>query len=81
MWGLDIGAACDIHDYMYATGTTEYDKDLADMTFWTNMRRIIEVNTSFAPLRWLRNRRARTYYLAVSRCGGGAFWSGKHGTS
>ena len=78
IWGLCITAACEIHDYMYAIGETLADKEEADRVFLNNLLRIIDAGTRYDWLKRLRNRRARTYYLAVVELGGPAFWSGKN---
>lgn len=73
IWGLDISHACDIHDFCYFIGSTPEDKEDADLLFLQNTRRLIEEGSKFPPLKWLRKRRARTYYLAVKKFGGDAF--------
>jgi hypothetical protein len=78
LYGLSIKSAADIHDYMYYVGTTLQDKQEADRVFLNNMLRIIEANTSFKPLAWLRTHRAYKYYWAVERFGGPAFWNDKN---
>lgn len=78
MYGLDVSEACNIHDWMYATGLTIEDKAAADRVFLNNLLRIIDANTSWWLLRRLRYRRARTYFEAVQHFGGPAFWTGKN---
>ena len=78
IWGLCITPACDIHDFQYATGETIADKESADRAFLNNMLRLIEAGTKWRWLKRLRARRARTYYDAVRRFGGPAFWAGKN---
>lgn len=78
IWGLRITPACDIHDFMYALGETEADKCEADRVFLNNMIRLIDAAGSWSIVRWLRQRRAMTYYQAVHELGGPAFWSGKN---
>jgi len=75
IWGLSITAAADIHDWMYNEGRTRADKDQADQVFLTNLTNL--VNQAAWCLRWLRNRRAKKYYLAVKIFGWGAFKAGK----
>jgi hypothetical protein len=76
IWGLKITAACDIHDFMYAVGKTLKDKEEADRVFFNNMLRLIDKGSPW--LKWLRRRRAKTYYDAVCLLGGPAFWAGKN---
>jgi hypothetical protein len=78
MYGLSITEAANIHDYMYYVGMTLEDKREADRVFLNNMIRIIEANSKFWVLEFLRKRRAKKYYLAVDWFGGPAFWSGKN---
>ncbi|OHD24621.1 MAG: hypothetical protein A2Y38_16740 [Spirochaetes bacterium GWB1_59_5] len=78
MYGLDVAPACNIHDWMYVAGQTLADKEEADRVFLNNLLRLIVAADGPAWLRWLRRRRARTYYEAVSHFGGPAFWSGKN---
>jgi hypothetical protein len=78
IYGLRITVACDIHDFMYATGRSIEDKQTADRVFLNNMIRIIEAKTKRFFLRKLRTTRAYTYYLSVCNFGGPAFWSGKN---
>lgn len=70
VYGLSIKAACFIHDYMYAIGTTSQEKETADQIFLNNMLLIIGKETTTLPfigrhLRSLRRWRAMTYYNAV----------------
>lgn len=74
MWGLDVTKACNIHDYMYHVGVTEKDKVFADEVFYANLKRIIIAKSRFWPLKMLRLRRARTYYVFVRDFGDAAFW-------
>jgi len=76
-YGLSVTPACDIHDFMYATGSTLQDKQRADQTFLNNMVRLIEAGTDGWFLKRLRGRRAIIYYRAVRDFRGPAFWSGK----
>ena len=76
MWGLNIRKACDIHDWMYHYGTTEADRHDADKAFLNNLIRII--NAHGGVLAGLRRYRATTYYNAVHRFGGAAFWDNKN---
>ena len=78
IWGLKITIVCDIHDFMYDVGKTLKDKEEADRVFLNNLLRLIDAETSLAVLKWLRRRRAKTYYDAVCLLGGPAFWAGKN---
>lgn len=78
IWGLDIGDAADIHDYMYHFGKTIDDKNEADRVFLNNMIRIILNETRYKVLQWLRLKRAQKYFNAVCLFGGPSFWSGKN---
>jgi hypothetical protein len=75
--GLSIHVACDIHDFMYVTGTTLKDKDEADRVFLNNMIRLID-DSSFSFLNYIRLRMAKRYYDAVHIFGGPAFWNSKN---
>jgi hypothetical protein len=75
MWGLNIQAACQIHDWMYEFGQDEIDKDVADDLFLTNLIAIIENHGGW--LTWLRSYRAMTYYRAVKDAGDESFWKNK----
>jgi hypothetical protein len=78
LWGMDITEACNIHDYMYATGETIDEKYEADRVFLNNMLRMIDGAKSWWPVRFMRSRAAVKYYYAVRDLGGPAFWSGKN---
>lgn len=78
IWGLNIAAACDIHDWMYTLGTTLAHKDEADRVFLNNMLRLIDAAGGWRLLRALRRARARVYFEAVQHFGGPAFWKGKN---
>lgn len=78
VYGLSIKAACFIHDYMYAIGTTPQEKEIADQIFLNNMLLIIGRKTTTFPvigkqLRTLRRWRAMSYYSAVVEGGGNSF--------
>lgn len=77
VYGLSIAEACDIHDWMYHKGQSIEDKDKADRVFLNNMVRIVLGKSRFKFMRVLRRRRCYSYYLAVSKFGGPAFWNGK----
>lgn len=78
MYFLGIGEACNIHDWMYEYGKDVKDKDRADRSFRNNLIRIIDEKTNWNWLKKLRYKRAETYYQAVVKYGGPAFW--KNGT-
>lgn len=78
IYGLDVAPACNIHDWMYMAGQTIADKEEADRVMLNNLLRLIEATDCPSWLRWLRRRRAHSYYLAVHQFGGPAFWSGKN---
>ena len=78
IWFLSIKVACDIHDFMYATGLTAEDKIVADRVFLYNMQRLIAAGWQW---KWLMRRRtnlAEIYYDFVVKRGGPAFWAGKN---
>lgn len=78
---LPITESCNIHDWCYAEGTTEYDKTLADSMFLTNLEATIdhaaEKSWFSKILRPHRLLRAREYYEAVHLLGHDAYWAGK----
>jgi hypothetical protein len=76
MWGLNVKAACQIHDHMYATGQTQFDKWVADVTFLTNLNDIIEAK-SWPVVKEFRRYRAMSYFSAVRDGGNSSFWKGK----
>ena len=76
MYGLSVFKACQIHDFMYAMGETNDDKEEADRVFKNNLIRIIKHHGGI--LKSLRIIRAHTYYLSVKWFGGPAFWDNKN---
>ena len=78
-WGLNMEEACNIHDYMYSTGKTHYDKLFADAMFRLNLTVIIDAKETFKDklLSVLRHYRAGTYYIAVAKYGNYSFWKDK----
>jgi len=74
---LSIKDVCDIHDWDYGEGVTLADKGAADRRMYNNMLRKIEVSAKW--LRPARRWRANTYYVAVKKLGGPAYWEGKDG--
>lgn len=79
MYGTLIVYACIIHDWQYGFGTTHEDREEADRIFHNNMNRLITRDSVkwYKPTR-LQRIRAYTYYVAVKRHGGEAFWAGKN---
>lgn len=77
LYGLDVTECCNIHDWMYYFGISEYGKQLADDVFLVNMYRMIKDGNWW--LRFLRRRRAKKYYLAVKYFGKKAYMSNKEG--
>jgi hypothetical protein len=77
VYGLDVSAACIIHDFQYSEGGTPEDKIEADQIFLDNMLRIIERNgnSAFKVTQCLRRRRALKYWYAVHLFGGPYFYS------
>lgn len=73
LWGLSVKPACRIHDFMYGLGGGVEEKNLADVTFLTNMMLIIKEKSKTGLTRWLRMWRAMTYYNAVADFGLDAF--------
>lgn len=67
IWGLDCHEAGDIHDYDYHVGGTAADRRTADLVFLHNLYVIIK--RGWRILAWIRNIRARTYYVTL-RLGG-----------
>jgi len=76
VWGLSVKEACEIHDEMYGLGMTQFEKDIADGTFFLNMRNIIIQRSGKFFMR-LRLVRAHTYEFMVKKFGRGAFFKGK----
>lgn len=77
LW-VDIGSACDIHDWMYYVGQTEADREEADRVFLNNMLRIVEAESANALTRFIRRRLALHYYGAVRDYGAVYFWADKN---
>lgn len=78
IWGLCITASCNVHDWMYQTGSTLAEKEEADRVFLNNMLRQIEDAGGWSLVKRLRRNRAKVYYEAVHLFGGPAFWYGKN---
>ena len=75
VYGLNIAAACQIHDWDYVTGSTQADKVNADNNFLGNMQIIVNTHGGF--FKYLRHIRVYGYYLAVKLFGNTAYWNGK----
>ena len=79
LFGLNIAPACDIHDWMYAFGETEEERNEADRVFRNNMLRIIGYAAGPWLLQFFRRRKAKHYYLLVHDFGSVFYWEGKIG--
>ena len=81
--GLDIKLVCNIHDFMYAMGETEEDKDKADTAFLRNLIAVIDSNAKASLkdrlLAYPRRCLATVYYGAVRDFG--MFYFKKKGQS
>jgi len=73
VYGLCVTAACIVHDFQYAVGTTAWEKNEADEVFLDNLRWIVDQEGGF--LRRLRRARIYVYYFMVSKFGKKAFES------
>ena len=78
LFGLCIKEACDIHDWMYAFGRTEKDREEADRVFRNNMLRIVDWSGGWGPIIFLRRRKAQHYYALVRNFGATYFWADKN---
>lgn len=76
--GVDIAPACNIHDWMYSSGSTLADKQEADRVFLNNMLRIVEEKSGNFATRFIRRRLALHYYAAVRDYGSQYFWEDKN---
>jgi len=75
---LDISECCSIHDYLYAVGASEKDREEADRVFMNNMMRVIEETPQNWIMRRWRRRLALEYYQQVRDFGAIYFWEGKN---
>lgn len=73
MWGLNVKAACSIHDFEYGVGKTIEDKKKADSRMLENMLRVINTQSKWPWTRVLRRYRATSYYNMVAEGGDAAF--------
>lgn len=73
MWGLYIGEACNIHDWMFNEGKSLADFYFSNAVFIMNLSIIIVCggNAWLAPLRLMR---ATKYFVAVQSLGEDAYW-------
>jgi hypothetical protein len=76
--GLPIHEPCDIHDWDYAFGSTQADKEAADSRFLRNMMDTINNYKGWTRIlnHW-RRKLALDYYEAVHLAGDSAFWENK----
>ena len=83
---INVKPACEIHDYMYAVGVVEEDKDEADEIFLQNMKQIVLWETAGwhqdrkrqATVREECFRQAENYHYMVVTFGGPSFWANKN---
>lgn len=75
MYGLNMIECFDMHDYEYEVGQTRAEKRRADRRMLVNL--VIKINNKGGLLKWLRLRRAMSYFIAVSDFGDKAFFKGK----
>lgn len=70
VWGLNINAAANIHDFEYCIGETIEHKKSADFRFQQNMISLVRRAARRSWISWFlkipREYRCFTYYLAVS---------------
>ena len=78
IFGLNISAACNIHDHCYTLKPYSIStKDWADRIFLNNILRLNE-STKWRWLKRLRRWSAYRYYNAVRKFGGIFYWRGKN---
>ena len=73
VYGLNISASCDIHDFGYYLGGTEEDKYISDLFLLINALQIIKQNNGWKFMKALRYSRAIKYFYAVDFYGDDAF--------
>ena len=73
IFGLNISASCDIHDFGYYLGGTEQDKFIADLFLLINTLQIIKQHGGWKFMKALRYSRAIKYFYAVDFYGDDAF--------
>ncbi len=76
--GVSIKEACNIHDFMYAFGEKEEDREQADRVLLNNMMRTVEACSGNWFSRWIRRKLALHYYGVVRDMGGTYFWHDKN---
>jgi len=77
IYGIYIGEACAVHDFMYHVGRSIEDKEEADRVFLNNLLRLIDKRKPWYVPKFLCRIRCRNYYRAVKYFGGPAFWKTK----
>ena len=79
LFGVKLGYACNIHDWMYEFGFTDEDKKEADRVFKINGQRMItrQGKAWYKPTLLLRIV-GIGYYKATDWFGGEAYWKGKN---
>jgi len=73
IYGLNISAACDIHDYGYWLGGLKEDKYISDLFLLINTLQIIKQHGGNKLMLTLRYSRAIKYFFAVDFFGKEAF--------
>ncbi|MFN8790091.1 MAG: hypothetical protein ACK5Y2_01395 [Bdellovibrionales bacterium] len=71
--GINIKAACDIHDYTYAKPNTVKSREEADFLFSYNMRRLVDRKLEVGVFRSLAYLGVDLYLMAVRLFGGNYF--------
>jgi len=67
IWLLDCSETGNVHDYDYHVGGTAVDRDIADKVFLHNLR--VQIGKGTWWLKWLRNDRAKAYYVTLRVAG------------
>lgn len=70
IYGIDISAACAVHDFEYEQGICQ---KRADTRFYKNMEFLIKNSGENWFIKFLSNLRAKKYYIAVKMFGWTAF--------
>jgi|OM-RGC.v1.024297829 hypothetical protein len=70
--GVDVRYACTIHDFMYYTGGTEYDRRVADLVFKRNLDRVLHSKHDMSES--VRASIGRLYYVMCRGFGWLFFW-------
>lgn len=70
VYGLCVSEACNLHDWMYAIGTSREDKLKADNIFQDNLLALVRRDANRSWIGWLlkipRSYRCFGYYMAVA---------------